>query len=726
MDANSTSVFTPTPGALASEHLGAAPVLPGNVLWSNDGKIVCVAHDSLLIVTFVNKELTRYLLEPPFVSRTHIAMSKRPENMQYPLPPPKIDESNEAEEPGAVTYRILNSFDPVTSANARELSLAKPDCDCYLQAVWGPRGTAPNATCALVALTTSNRILLFFPTALNLTWELTAVLSDTLAKYIDLVIDTYDSLPADPYMMIPLARASKRQKKEKSYAEKCDFMATISIAWSSSSLLAFCGKRLTTIWQFDQDSQTFLKPEPVAAIDTGVYGWPSSSVWSKDSSLLFIGTSSGNVLHIGLERGKFVIKQVWSTPGHQSVASVTATSSSVVAASGHTITTFSISTGAKVSSWTAHTGSITCVVAKQFEDAIFTSSIDGSIKSWEVSGQEVSIKHLPSKGYPVYGLSISPNDFQLSCAHLIPPAARPCRTTQADTTYTRVSGGLEHFATAPLSDTTWLTETLSKVLNQKSDRISSLYDLLALCYHDAQTRSSKDFDPQLFNEDNQDAKPIYLPLVDELCKEYASMTDSNTTWKPPKQLQVAYQIWSCLRPKSCPTWIVKAILCYWAEKGVLAASKVNVSLSVQTSALLMTDYLWITYHEASGAHVPFTLRPATKAAMQTIYSKYGNKADKARLESNQGSLPPREFCNLCSAPVVLTSDFLTATCTNNHELERSFMNFKLVTSNEVWKCLTCEAFADDEGSASTFYMSKEDKNIIHCRLCGSYCQQLTY
>ncbi|OQR95080.1 hypothetical protein ACHHYP_00448 [Achlya hypogyna] len=719
-------VFTASPGCAASEHLSGSPLLPDNVRWSQDGKLAIVVHDGIMISTFVNKDLCRYLLQPPFVSRTNIPLSKRPATTKYPLAPPPLVESDyqRVEVAGTVTYRIMNSFEAVTSANPRELSLAKPDCDVYLQAVWGPRGSAPNASCALLALTAANRILLYVPNALHLNWPCTAVLSDTLAVYLESIMDDYAPLPPDPFVPLPLPRAPKRPRHEKSYAEDCDFMATMCVAWSDKSLLAFCGRRLTTLWQFDAASPTFIGPSPVATVDTGVHGWPTVAAWTADSSALVIGTSLGRVLLVTVDGH---LERVWRVPGAQPVVSVTAPTALVVAAFGRSLGVWDLddASDAQPRTWTAHDGAVAVVASGRIDQTIYSGASDGALKAWTPTGTAVAVSNLPTKGYPIFGLCLSPNDVLVTATYLLPPAARPCRTTQADTTYSRVSGGLEHFAAPAATTAPVLAATLEELLTRQSTGVDSLFDALALCHFDQGACTAKETELRSLELDSSGVVPLYRPVADALVKAYTELP-LESVWAPPTLLQAAYQIWSTIpvRPEA-PHWVVHAILCHHAEQHVRTAAKATLSSEARTSALLMADYLWLVATLGVEAPVSFALKPHTAAAVRQLYTKYGTAADVARLDAGAGDLPVRESCGLCKSGVPLTPNVLEPTCAKGHAVERSFLSFRLLSHAVVWKCTMCDGFADVDAAAS-FYLPMGKPDTLHCRVCGSYCQELTY
>ncbi|KDO29189.1 hypothetical protein SPRG_05431 [Saprolegnia parasitica CBS 223.65] len=725
-----SGVFTPTPDCVAAEHLSGAPLQPNNVYWSMDGKLAVVVHDGIMISTFVNKDLCRYLLQPPFVSRTNIALSKRPANTRYPLPPPAFSEATPTavEAPGTIMYRIMNSFEAVTSANPRELSMAKPDVDVFLQASWGPRGSAPNAACALLALTTANRILLHFPSSLNLNWECCAVLSDIVAAHMAKVMPRYGPLPDDPSILVPLPRAPKRRKAELSYAEQCDFMATTCFAWSSTSLLAICGRRLTTIWHFDLLRSGYLEKTPRVEVDTGVHGWPTSASWSSDGETLYVATASSHILSIVVADGS--LRRVWTVPRPAPIVSIAVGANHVFAAFGGTLSAWSIAgeNDQVPVVWPAHDGTISVLAVQARDNTLFSCAIDGAVKAWHPDGSPAVAPNLPTKGYPVYGLSISPNDAQISCTYIVPPAARPCRTTQADTTYSRVSGGLEHFATPLAKDAPTLAETLRTALAATPARLDSLFDVLALCYHDLVACTAKEAELRSLHADTTGVRPMYRPVADALASQYTRL-DHSDAWAAPTLLQAAYQIWSTVpaSQKECPAWVVPVILAHAAERHVLTASTAaSLDPDTHVAALLMADYLWhLSTRNPDAAPVSFALKPNTRTALRQLYTAYGTVADIARLDTGAGELPVREACELCAGPVPLTASILEPVCAKGHAAERSFLSFRLVSTASVWKCTLCGSFANVE-TAPTFYSAHSGADPLHCTVCGSYCHLLAY
>jgi hypothetical protein len=139
--------FVPSPFSLTSDHLPGTPIIPDCVHWSMDGKVAFVTEDAIIVSTYLNKELSPYMSQPPFVTRS-FALLKSSNNISSLPPPPssspstKHDSMNHSitvDEPGTIMYSILHHTSDKTSAiSSREISLGKGEV--FIQAVWGPRG----------------------------------------------------------------------------------------------------------------------------------------------------------------------------------------------------------------------------------------------------------------------------------------------------------------------------------------------------------------------------------------------------------------------------------------------------------------------------------------------------------------------------------------------------------------------------------------------------------
>lgn len=248
---------------------------------------------------------------------------------------------------GSLTYFLLNDTNR-HQHNPKELSLSKNDGNAFLNATWGPRGSGPNASCAMLALSTSSRISLHFVSSFHMSWKEVSVFSEKLFGFFqgrDFLLKpkaTNGSL--NDAVKSSRAGVAKKRKRGQSgdkeaapseevssqnsmaeYARRCSLLATLTIAWSPfvrvkksmklTSLIAFGGRKVCTVWSYRycefeaagavREGNDLLSQAPLAWMDTEKYGWVTTSTWQQmhyDQSTplthmeLALGTADGNVL----------------------------------------------------------------------------------------------------------------------------------------------------------------------------------------------------------------------------------------------------------------------------------------------------------------------------------------------------------------------------------------------------------------------------------------------
>ncbi|ETI40200.1 hypothetical protein F441_14238 [Phytophthora nicotianae CJ01A1] len=329
------------------ERIPGSPLVPGGVSWSEDGRLAVVSDSSVLIATFRSRELEMFQPGGPAVSKDFVFLPEHPVNEHVPVAIPPVIESLDTGLPRAsTTYFLLNEGDR-HQHNPKELSLSKNTGAAFIAAVWGPRGSGPSSSCALLALTASSRLSLHFPPSFHMNWKEVAVFSEDLFKFFESKSfwlgpshdERLNTPPPSTAMAAPRGdKSGKKNKKRKidpedgylamnsvaEYTHRCAMMSTLTMAWSpfmvttdkqsTVSLIAFSGRKVSTIWAYaypsivaGQQVEPFLSPAPVAWIDTEKYGWVSTSTWqqmhrhgtayaTREDLGLALGTSEGNVL----------------------------------------------------------------------------------------------------------------------------------------------------------------------------------------------------------------------------------------------------------------------------------------------------------------------------------------------------------------------------------------------------------------------------------------------
>ncbi|OWZ23520.1 hypothetical protein PHMEG_0001587 [Phytophthora megakarya] len=328
------------------ERIPGSPLVPGGVAWSEDGRLAVVSDASVLVATFRSRELEMFQPEGPAVSKDFVFLPERTINEHIPVAIPAVLQSLDAGLPETTTpYFLLNDSNR-HQHNPKELSLSKNTGAAFVAAVWGPRGSAPSSSCALLALTASSRMSLHFPPSFHMNWKEVAVFSENLFKFFESKNfrlgpsheKRFNQPPPSAAMAAPRGeKYCKKNKKRKldptegqlaldsvaEYTHTSAMMSTLTVAWSpfivtdnqnTTSLIAMSGRKVSTIWAYaypsfvaGQQVEPFLSSIPVAWIDTEKYGWVSTSTWQqlhrhgmtyemrKDLGLC-LGTSEGNIL----------------------------------------------------------------------------------------------------------------------------------------------------------------------------------------------------------------------------------------------------------------------------------------------------------------------------------------------------------------------------------------------------------------------------------------------
>lgn len=325
------------------ERIPGSPLVPGGASWSENGRLAVVSDASVLVATFCNRELEMFQPGGPAVSKDFVFLPDNPINEHVPIAIPRVIESLDAGLPRAsTTYFLLHESDR-HQHNPKELSLSKNSGAAFIAAEWGPRGSAPNNACALMALTASSRLSLHFPPSFHMNWSEVAVLSESVYAFYQRksfrLGPSHDSrsntFPPSAAIAAPRRDRNKKRKMDKTdglvamksiaeYTHQCALMSTLTMAWSpfmktldqqnTTSLIALSGRKVSTIWAYKdrsfvtgQEEKPFLSTAPIAWIDTDKYGWVAMSTWQKmhrygtacttqEDLGLALGTSEGNVL----------------------------------------------------------------------------------------------------------------------------------------------------------------------------------------------------------------------------------------------------------------------------------------------------------------------------------------------------------------------------------------------------------------------------------------------
>lgn len=428
------------------ERIPGSPLVPGGVCWSDDGRLAVVSDMSVLISTFRSHELEMFQPQGPAVSKDFVFLPESTSAEHIPVAIPQVEALGDGLPGDGATYFLLNEADRHQN-NPKELSLSKNAGKSFVQVVWGPRGSAPNASCALLALTASSRVSLHFPPSFHMSWKEAAVFSETLFSFLQ--SKSFQLSEARSTHVGAEETKSKKRKLDAAqraardsiseYSHQCAMMSTLSMAWSpfmvtkdkqhTTSLLALSGRKVSTIWAYayptfvsDAPAQQLLSQAPVAWIDTERHGWVATSTWqqmhrhgtaypTQEQLTLVLGTSEGNVLLASVpvlpaapdgQPLPTALDRVIVTPNAQPVFGLclgnrwtysNSRTNDLLVASGSTISVWDAKKKKELkprAKWKAHDGNVTGLATNYFGDVVFSAAVDGVIKMWEKhSGKEL-------------------------------------------------------------------------------------------------------------------------------------------------------------------------------------------------------------------------------------------------------------------------------------------------------------------------------------------------
>ncbi|TMW60763.1 hypothetical protein Poli38472_000805 [Pythium oligandrum] len=480
------------------ERIAGSPLVPNGVQWAEDGRVAIVSEASIMISTFMSRELEMYIQNSPAISKSFVFVPESTATDRVPLSIPVFNEPTDSHLPsGSLTYFLLNEKDR-HQYNPKELSLSKNDGKVFVSATWGPRGSGPNSSCALLALTSSSRLSLHFSSSFHLSWKEVAVFSENIFDYLETRQWTLkpskeakgtpatkpEAVSQPPKTSTPgKARktatpgtgSSKKRKREAQtvattpdaddvptismaqYTRRSALVSTLSVAWSpfvtnteqhTTSLIAFSGRAITTVWGYDYPSfdvfaaaenaasasaassptspssrasanSLFLSSTPFVWLDTEKHGWVTTSVWQQtrrevgqvhSTLTLAMGTTEGNVLIASIpvmprdmHVSEVPIDRVIVPPHSQPVYCLCLGSKStfgnskrndLVVASGSRISVWNLNKkrGPQVS-WKAHRGNVTGLGVDYFGNELFSCGIDGVIRLWNSqTGEELPFR----------------------------------------------------------------------------------------------------------------------------------------------------------------------------------------------------------------------------------------------------------------------------------------------------------------------------------------------
>nr|CCA14204.1 conserved hypothetical protein [Albugo laibachii Nc14] len=798
------------------ERIPASPLLPNCIHWSQDGRVAVVTDAHIMITTFRNREMEFYMQNPPILSKSFIFF---PQDIQHErLPVEMTAHKQESFGSGCTSYWLLRK---VRSQNPKEMSLSKNESNAFIGMEWGPRDSGPNAFCAIVALSAGSRISLHFASSYQMNWTQAEVLSDHLYTFLEeyhfdvsnftrghkvanKVLDN-DSVTSGRTKRARSARTDVSPVNE--LMNKCALLATLTIAWSgpiyrvhtkqeATSYIVFAGKKLVTLWEYSfqeedrgerNSGSRYLSTLPVGWLLSEKFGWVTASTWQQfhtrqqssmvERMMLALGTSEGMILLVNFSLTKtssmdqLVVDRIISTPGSQPVgclhlgsraSSNSSGENNLVATAGPEMSVWNTK-DESMTTWTAHDANITGLGLSYFGDVIMSASIDGCVKAWVRAEttyicKQILVENTP---YPLYGLAVSPLSVQLALLHVMPPAARPNRKSQADMSYSRVACAVEIMRSPLANSASSLIDMIYRILEHSQD-VASFTDVLWLCHQDntpptpnenslelslpALLHNVKGVDLSNFTN-KRSTKPLYLSICEKLETQYFSIAQDHVTEEtqmaPILLLQASYLLRASIEAtkedfdvqKEGRQKLLRSLYSFWAVQNLNALHKKLKSPSLSetevTSALLMADFL----------SIQSSLRQESLDLVTSTYEGFGSHADISRWKSmsrsadaeNESSLsmqvgvtlPVRERCIICQKDIIHREyDF---TCESEHTQQRCFLSFRAIRSVNLWKCLGCGACADKVQSMqpeTPFYLLNTEG--IRCRLCGSHCILFRY
>lgn len=74
------------------ERIAGSPLVPDCVQWADDGRVAVVSDASVMISTFMSRELEMFMQQSPAVSKSFIFLPENTENERVPIDIPEFDE----------------------------------------------------------------------------------------------------------------------------------------------------------------------------------------------------------------------------------------------------------------------------------------------------------------------------------------------------------------------------------------------------------------------------------------------------------------------------------------------------------------------------------------------------------------------------------------------------------------------------------------------------------
>lgn len=74
------------------ERIAGSPLVPDCVQWADDGRVAVVSDASVMISTFMSRELEMFMQQSPAVSKSFIFLPESTENERVPIDIPEFDE----------------------------------------------------------------------------------------------------------------------------------------------------------------------------------------------------------------------------------------------------------------------------------------------------------------------------------------------------------------------------------------------------------------------------------------------------------------------------------------------------------------------------------------------------------------------------------------------------------------------------------------------------------
>eukprot|EP01117_Protostelium_nocturnum_P010738 TRINITY_DN3868_c0_g1_i4.p1 TRINITY_DN3868_c0_g1~~TRINITY_DN3868_c0_g1_i4.p1 ORF type:complete len:783 (-),score=214.85 TRINITY_DN3868_c0_g1_i4:140-2161(-) len=520
----------------------------------------------------------------------------------------------------------------------------------------------------------------------------------------------------------------------KEYQRRLDLCGTTCLAWSPViqestgryfTLLALGGRGVGSIWKYycqSLDSFEFVGWIPRHE------SWASELVWSRDGEgettlenlILTSSSVDGSVFLSKVVQQEdnsvqLPIVKTISTPDGKPVHSLQWNHDQNYLAFGKagTLFVYSPRTNNLYRKNNAHSNLISGMIWMNFRNCLFTSSLDGTVNSWEFDEEEpfkqnIKLLRTVCKSSEEYhGLALSHNNLILMVVERVPPTFNVMYAFRKP--YTRLNmislNGHENDLEAQL---------------MRSSKVLYLWDVLKTLEVLKDENRTFNIVNSFFNAFKSKKESLDLSRgedVEQLARYGGSLRLANIVSSTLSDSELLSASVNMIQENS---FDLQQILVFQCFSDFLSANLIANNLQVvgdteALSLLLMAD--WVLMNQSR-------IFPLLLEMTHSIYENFQGEIPS--------SLRSRETCPFCSTPVQVTNE-IEEKCSNGHHLERCSRTMLLISSPQVWNCC-CKRkslilggeLANGLKDSFSWRRDCAFSSIPSCPCCGGYYSLLRY